>query len=366
MFSNWFLKSFRVLLLPFALLFGLIVIIRNWLYDRNVLKSSAFGLPLINVGNLSVGGTGKSPMVEFLVMHLKGRFKVATLSRGYKRKTKGYALANEQTTAIEIGDEPLQFYKKFPDVPIAIGEERIVAIAQLLHDRPQTEAIILDDAFQHRAIHAGLNILLTDCGNLFTRDFYLPTGDLRDSKSSYKRANLIVVTKCRPDLSIAERDAIKKEIRPQPRQELYFTTIAYGQPYHLTHRTVYNLDEGTEVLLITGIANPRPLKTFLEERIHTYGMLHYNDHHIFSIDDLRDIKKRYTAMQSERKIILTTEKDAMRLLKFSSDLEGLPLYVLPIEHKFLFGGEEPFLQSVTRFIQNFKTPQHGKKERQES
>src|SRR5829696_3032973 len=237
MFSNWFLKSFRILLLPFALLYGLIVIIRNWMYDRNILKSASFGLPLIGVGNLSVGGTGKSPMVEFLVMHLKGQFKVATLSRGYKRKTKGYALANENTTAIEIGDEPLQFYKKFPEVPIAIGEERIVAIPQLLHDHPQTEVVILDDAFQHRTIKAGFNIILTDYGNLFTRDFFLPTGDLRDAKSSYKRAEIIVVTKCRPDLSREEKEALIKEIAPAERQKIFFATISYGVPYHISNRT---------------------------------------------------------------------------------------------------------------------------------
>ncbi|HUC80231.1 MAG TPA: tetraacyldisaccharide 4'-kinase [Flavisolibacter sp.] len=356
MFSNWFLKSFRILLLPFALLFGLIVIIRNWLYEKGVLKSAAFGLPLIGVGNLSVGGTGKSPMVEFLVMHLKGRYKVATLSRGYKRKTKGYALANENTTAIDIGDEPLQFYKKFPDVPVAIGEERIVAIPQLLHDRPETQVIILDDVFQHRAINPGFNILLTDCGNLFTRDFFLPTGDLRDEKGSYKRANVIIVTKCNPDLSEQEKQSLIREIEPVKGQQVFFTTIAYGVPYHITHRTFYQLDEATEVLLVTGIANPMPLKAFLEQRINTYYMMHYNDHHIFSIDDWRDIKKRFENMDAERKIVLTTEKDAMRLLKFSSEIDGMPFYVMPIEHKFLFNEEQLFLREVTGFIENFKTP----------
>src|SRR5689334_200851 len=200
MFSNWFLKSFRILLLPFAIMYGIGVWIRNWLYDHNLLRSSSFGLPLICVGNLSVGGTGKSPMVEYLVLHLKSRYKVATLSRGYKRKTKGYALATDQTTAIDIGDEPMQFHLKFGDVPVAVGEQRLEAIPQLLHDRPETQVVILDDAFQHRAIQAGFNILLTDYGNLFTRDFFLPTGDLRDTRSSYKRAQVIVVTKCKPDL----------------------------------------------------------------------------------------------------------------------------------------------------------------------
>lgn len=356
MFSNPFLKSFRILLLPFALLFGLIVFIRNWLYAQNIFKSAEFGLPIICVGNLSVGGTGKSPMVEFLVLHLKGRFKVATLSRGYKRKTKGYALANETTTAIDIGDEPLQFYKKFPDVPIAIGEERLVAIPQLLHDRPETQVILLDDAFQHRAIKAGLNILLTDCGNLFTRDFFLPTGDLRDARSSYKRANIIVVTKCRPDMPVREKEELIKEIAPEKGQRVFFSTIAYGTPYHISHHTFTAIGEDTEVLLVTGIANPRPLKFFLEERTTSYHMLHYNDHHIFSIDDWRDIKKRFKSLEAEKKIILTTEKDSMRLLKFSSEIDGLPFYVLPIEHKFLFGEEQAFIHTVTRFIENFKTP----------
>lgn len=356
MFSNWFLKSFRILLLPFALLFGLIVTIRNWLYDKNILKSSSFGLPLIGVGNLSVGGTGKSPMVEFLVMHLKEQYKLATLSRGYKRKTKGYALAGESTTAIEIGDEPAQFYKKFPDVPIAIGEERLVAIPQLLHDRPQTQVIILDDAFQHRAINAGLNILLTDCNNLFTRDFFLPTGDLRDARRSYKRADIIIVTKCPAQLSEEEKRSLVDEIEPQEGQQVFFTTIFYGAPYHITSRSMGSLDDKSEVLLVTGIANPRPLKNFLEERIHTYSMMLYNDHHIFSIDDWRDIKDRFEKIEAQKKMILTTEKDAMRLLKFSAEIDGLPFYVIPIEHKFLFNEEEVFLKRVKGFIENFKNP----------
>src|SRR5688500_8334915 len=206
MFSNFFLRSFRILLLPFALLYWLIIAFRNWLYDKKISRSSSFGLPLICVGNLSTGGTGKSPMVEYLVEMLKDRFKVATLSRGYKRKTRGYALANENSTALEIGDEPMQFHLKFPGVPVAVGEERIVAIPQLLHDCPETEVIILDDAFQHRAIRAGLNILLTDYHNLFTRDFYLPTGDLRDQKKSYRRADIIIVTKCRKDIMVSEKE----------------------------------------------------------------------------------------------------------------------------------------------------------------
>lgn len=356
MFSNWFLKSFRILLIPFALLFWLVIAFRNWLYDKNILKSSSFGLPLICVGNLSVGGTGKSPMVEFLVMHLKNKFKVATLSRGYKRKTKGYTLATSTSTALDIGDEPMQFYKKFPDVPVAVGEERIVAIPQLLHDRPQTQAIILDDAFQHRAIKAGLTILLTEYGNLFTRDFFLPTGDLRDIRASYKRADIIVVTKCNTDLSEEERQEIIKEIKPLPHQKLFFTAIAYGTPYHIIQHNFTFIDEQTEVLLVTGIANPKPLKKFLEERIETYYMMHYNDHHIFSIDDWREIIKRFSSINVPKKMVLTTEKDATRLVKFEQEINDIPFYVMPIEHKFLFHQETEFTDFVITFIQNFKQP----------
>lgn len=356
MFSNWFLKSFRILLLPFALLYGLIIWIRNWLYDNKILKSTSFGLPLICVGNLAVGGTGKSPLVEFLVLHLKNRYKVATLSRGYKRKTKGYALATDTTSAIDIGDEPMLFHKKFPDIPVAVGEERIVAIPQLLHDRPETQVIILDDAFQHRAIHAGMNIVLTDYGNLFTRDFFLPTGDLRDLPGRYKRADIILVTKCKPDLSQQEREELTREINPLPHQKLYFSCISYGTPYHILHQNFTFIDEQTEVLLVTGIANPKPLKNYLEDRIQTYNMMHYNDHHIFTIDDWRDIMKRFKSIEAEKKIILTTEKDAMRLLKFRSEINGMPFYVIPIEHKFLFSQGAEFTDSIVQFIQNFKQP----------
>ncbi|HEY6953758.1 MAG TPA: tetraacyldisaccharide 4'-kinase [Flavisolibacter sp.] len=350
------MKSFRVLLLPFAILFWLAVVVRNWLYDNRIIKSISFGLPLICVGNLSVGGTGKSPMVEYLVKHLKSRFKVATLSRGYKRKTKGYALASQESTAIDIGDEPMQFHLKFPDIPVAVGEERLDAIPQLLHDRPGTQAIILDDAFQHRIVNAGLNILLTDYGNLFTRDFFLPTGDLRDQRKSYKRAQVIIVTKCKPGLTQDERDKIIKEIKPLAHQKVFFTCISYGTPYHITRREFRFFDEKTEVLLVTGIANPRPLKLFLEQRVETYYLASYSDHHIFSMVDWKDIQKRFEAMTAEKKIILTTEKDAMRLLKFSQEMNGMPFYVLPIEHKFLFNQENEFNEVVIQFIQNFKYP----------
>jgi tetraacyldisaccharide 4'-kinase len=354
MFSSFFLKSFRILLFPFALLYWLGVAVRNWLYNIRVLKSSSFGLPLICVGNLTVGGTGKSPMVEYLVGLLKDQFKVATLSRGYKRKTKGYTLANAGTTALEIGDEPMLFHIKFPDVTVAVGEERIHGISQLLHDKPDTQTIILDDAFQHRSVKADLNILLTDCNNLFTRDFYLPTGDLRDQKSSYKRAEIIVVTKCDHGLTRDGRKKITKEINPKPGQPVFFTAIEYGEVYHISTKQTYRLTANTEVLLVTGIANPKPLKIMLEESSKIYYMLQYPDHHIFTIDDLREIKSRFSQVEAADRIILTTEKDAVRLIKFEREFADFPLYVIPVRHDFLFGEEKKFNELVINFIQYFK------------
>jgi tetraacyldisaccharide 4'-kinase len=260
------------------------------------------------VGNLSVGGTGKSPMVEFLIENLKDRFKTAILSRGYKRKTRGYALATGTTNALEIGDEPMQFFNKFPDVTVAVGEERIVAIPQLLHDKPDTQVIILDDAFQHRYVRAGYNVLLTDINNLFTRDWFLPTGDLRDQKKSYLRADVIVVTKCAPDLSLAEKMEVIREINPAAHQKIFFTSISYGEPYQIISRKKCHPARETEVLLVTGIANPAPLKKHLEETFKEYDELAYSDHHIFTIDDLKYILKRFNQVQSDRKIMLTTEK----------------------------------------------------------
>jgi tetraacyldisaccharide 4'-kinase len=293
-------------------------------------------------------------MVEFLVTRLKGRYRVATLSRGYKRKTRGYALADADTTALDIGDEPMQFHLKFPDIPVAVGEQRIEAIPQLLHDRPETEVIILDDAFQHRAIQAGMNILLTDCNNLFTRDFYLPTGDLRDLKSNYKRADVIVVTKCRPDLSTGEKEKIALEIAPLPHQQLFFASLDYGKPYHISSGEPGSFDYTTDVLLVSGIANPKPLKLLLEQHSSSYQMMAYPDHHIFTIDDLRDIRKKFGGMPAASKIILTTEKDAVRLIKFKQEIADLPLYIIPIRHHFLFGEEGEFLEIMNHFIRNFK------------
>lgn len=347
------LKSFRYLLLPFSFLYGLIIRLRNWLFNKNILKSSDFNFPIICVGNLAVGGTGKTPMVEYLVKLLKSKYKTATLSRGYKRKTKGFAIANENTTAIEIGDEPMQFHQKFPDITVAVGEERLVAIPQILHQRPDTQVIILDDAFQHRTVRAGLNILLTDYKNLYTRDLMMPAGDLRDVKQSSKRAQVIVVTKCRTDISTEEKSRILKELDPLPGQQVFFTAIVYDEPYHLFGNGRFTFNESTDVLLVCGIANPKPLKDFLTVHVHTYDMIRYPDHHIFSIDDLKEIKRHYEKLNPANRIILTTEKDAVRLQKFRKELAEYPLYVLPIRHQVLFDEGDTFGHIITSFIDSF-------------
>ena len=324
------------------------------MYDKNILKSSSFNFPLICVGNLAVGGTGKTPMTELLVENLQQHYKVATLSRGYKRKTTGFAIADEHTTALEIGDEPMQFHKKYKDLIVAVGEERVVAIPQLLHQHPETQVIILDDAFQHRTVKAGLNIVLTECRNLYTRDFMLPAGDLRDVKQSMKRAHIIVVTKCRPDFSVAEKEQVISEINPLPHQRVFFTSIVYGQPYHLFQDTHTVVDMHTDVLLLCGIANPKPLKEFMNRNAKSYDLLRYADHHIFTSEDLDDIRKEFADMPGTHKIIITTEKDAVRLHKFEKELKDFPIYALSIQHWFLFSEQAAFMQMVNDFVEKAK------------
>ena len=347
------LRSFRYLLFPFSLIYGAAVWLRNKLFDYNILKSSSFNFPLICVGNLAAGGTGKTPMVEYLVKFLKKDHRTATLSRGYKRKTTGFAIADENTTALEIGDEPMQFHQKFPDAVVAVGEERLVAIPQLLHERPGTQVIILDDAFQHRQVRAGLNIILTDYSDLYTRDLMLPAGNLRDVRSSNRRADIIIVTKCPADLSETEKSAIVSEIDPAANQTVYFTTIVYDNPYQLFSKEELNITHDYSVLLVCGIANPTPLKKQLTDSVHTYDMLRYTDHHIFHSNDLRDIKQQFEKMKGEKKIVLTTEKDAVRLEKFVNELRDFPIYVIPIKHAFLFAEENKFRSAITAFIKSF-------------
>ena len=245
------------------------------------------------------------------------------------------------------------FYKKFPDVTITVGEERVEAIPQLLHDKPDTQVILLDDAFQHRSVVAGMNIILTDYNNLYTRDWWLPTGDLRDERSSANRADILIVSKCKPDLSVEESKEIIAELDPSAGQEVFFTAIEYGLPYHIVNNNTISIHESLEVLMVSGIADPRPLKRFLVDNAETYYEILFSDHHIFTIDDLKEILKRFNGIQHPDKIILTTEKDAVRLMKFHQELKDLPVYVIPIKVQFLFNDESRFHDLISKFITNF-------------
>ena len=347
------LKSFRSILVPLSAMYGFILSIRNKLFDKNILRSASFNFPLICVGNLALGGTGKTPMTEYLVRLLGKKYAVATLSRGYKRKTKGFAIADDSSTAVDIGDEPIQLHKKFPNITVAVAEERIVGIPQLLYAKPGTRVIILDDAFQHREVRAGLNILLTEYENLYTRDLVVPAGNLRDVKESSARAHIIVVTKCKPELGDIEKKQIITEINPSDQQQVFFTKIEYGNPYHLFSKEEKVLNTGTDVLLICGIANPKPLQGELNTRVHSYKMLPFKDHYIFNTDDLEEIKKQFNALESTNKIILTTEKDGVRLAKYKKELAHLPIYILPMKHKFLFGEEDEFEKKVISFVESY-------------
>ncbi len=350
-----FWKGFRRIFYPIALLSGLYIFLRNKFYDWNWIRPVRFNFPIICVGNLSVGGTGKSPMIEMLVEWLQPFIQPATLSRGYKRKTKGYLLANDLTSALEIGDEPMQFHLKFPNLPVAVGESRTQAVPLLLHDAPQTGVILLDDAFQHRKIHAGYNIVLTEFSNPFWSDWYLPAGDLRDLKQSANRAQTIVVTKCPEDLGTETAGKFRNEIQQYaPKASVYFTALQYGIPIHYSGDPVKPYEPDEVILLVAGIANPLPLRNHIERHVHQLHEIRFADHHIFSIDDLLKISETFAGIEAEKKRIITTEKDFVRLVKFGKELENLQLYVQPVRHKVLFKQEGAFKYEILNFALNFR------------
>lgn len=343
-------KKPRYFLLPFSSLYGSIIGLRNKLFDKKIFRSATFDLPVICVGNLSMGGTGKSPMVEYLVEMLHKKYHVATLSRGYKRKTKGFFIANENSTTPDIGDEPMQFYRKFPDITVAVDEDRVMGIPKILNDRPSTDVIILDDAFQHRQVAAGLNILLTECNNLYSKDYLFPGGNLRDIKKSSERADIIVVTKCEPDLSTDEKETILNDLKPQASQQVFFTTIQYEKPYHLFSKEKTDPDKETEVLLVCGIADPKKIEDEISPKVANFKLLQFKDHHTFISTDLKTIKDEFSQLKSAKKIILTTEKDATRLIAFENELKDIPVFVLPMAHRFLFGQQIQFDREILQFI----------------
>lgn len=319
------MKLFRKLLLPFSLLYLLVTSVRNFLYDKGVFKSYTFPVPVIAVGNLSTGGTGKSPQTEYLIRLLSEQYSVATLSRGYKRKSKGFILADQNSNADVLGDEPYQFYTKFPSIKVAVDADRKNGIEQLLLEA-KPEVIILDDAYQHRRVKAGFYVLLTAYGDLYADDFLLPTGNLRESRRAAGRANYIVVTKCPSDLSWAEMEKIKKKLKPKKSQKVFFTSIEYDE-YVYSKETAINIDDLSEQpkVLVAGIAKPKPFFGYLMEDYDE--VMAFPDHHNFNEKEIMDLN-----IKAVDKRIVTTEKDYVRLV---DKLPGDRLFYLAIKSRLL-------------------------------
>lgn len=332
----------RKIFFPFAILYGIITSIRNFLFDKGILKSYSFDVPVIAVGNLSVGGTGKTPQIEYLIRLLSPKYKVATLSRGYKRKSEGFVLANATSNAEILGDEPFQFYQKFKNIQVAVDANRKNGIEQLLSQPEKPNVILLDDAFQHRKVKAGFYILLTSYGDLYSDDFMLPTGNLRESRSGVKRANLVIVTKCPSHLSLEEQNIIKDKLNLVSNQELYFSFIDYDDSIYSEEKSMKVSEiKSVDKLLVAGIAKPEPFFNHLQSQ--NDEKLVFPDHHHFSENDLLEIKNK-----TQNKIILTTEKDFMRL---KGKLPKEQLFYLPIRSSFL-SNDESFDKTITDFVQS--------------
>ncbi len=330
----------RKILFPFSILYGFITSIRNFLFDKGILKSCSFDIPVIAVGNLSVGGTGKTPQIEYLIRLLSPKYKVATLSRGYKRKSEGFILADATSNAEILGDEPFQYYEKFKDIQVAVDADRKNGIEQLLSQKDKPDLILLDDAFQHRKVKAGFYILLTSYGDLYSDDFMLPTGNLRESKIGARRANLVIVTKCPETLSLDGQNKIKAKLKLDPNQELYFSYIDYED-------AIYSGDKRMKVeeirtidkLLLAGIAKPKPFFDHLKSK--NDECLTFPDHHHFTENELLAIKNK-----SQNKIVITTEKDFVRL---KGSMLKEQLFYLPIRSSFVKESEN-FDKTIANFI----------------
>lgn len=331
------LSYLRYLLFPFSLLYGLIIFIRNKLYDWGILKSVKFHFPVISVGNLSVGGTGKTPHIEYLIRNFAAHYKLAVLSRGYKRKTSGYRLVKPMSTADETGDEASLIKSKYPFVNVAVAEERVYGIPQLLGDAPETQVLLLDDAFQHRSVEPAINILLTRFNKPYTRDFILPAGSLREFRSSAKRADFIIVSKCPTDLTNEQRKALQAEIKPDKNQLLLFSYLKYGLPYNIINGAdKLDLSAPDAIYLFTGIAQLDELMEYLKSKTKEVFNMEFPDHHNFDAYDMANIRTAYTNIERKNKVLLTTEKDVVRLIPHKKWIaeNKLPIYVLPVQVEF--------------------------------
>lgn len=343
-------------LLPVSWLYGLGVRLRNALFDMGLLKSRSFDVPVISVGNITVGGTGKTPHVEYLIRLLSSRHKVTVLSRGYKRKSKGYVLATEDTVMTEIGDEPYQMKRKFAGIHVAVDKDRSEGISRIMTDKDtcDTEVILLDDAFQHRYVKPGINILLVDYHRMIDYDRLLPAGRLREPKEGAVRADIVIITKCPKDLKPMEYRVLKNVLGLRPFQDLYFTTLEYGDLIPVfggEEKSLHTVRPSTHVLLLTGIASPRQMILDLQPHTKKITPLTFADHHTFTSDDVARINETFSSLPSP-KMIITTEKDSVRL----EHLGGLSkevrsnMFALPVKVSFMLDGKEKFDNKITDYV----------------
>jgi len=348
----------KLLLYPLSLLYGFAVYLRNRAYDLNILKSTEFDVPVISIGNITVGGTGKTPHAEYLVKLLTEKYEVATLSRGYKRKTKGFHLVETDSTAIEVGDEPLQIKNKFPQITVSVCENRVDGVEKLLAtgNSKAPDVVLLDDAFQHRRITPGLNILLIDYNRQIKEDYLLPLGRLRESVHQMRRANIIIFTKCPDEVTPIMRRILGNDVGLLPYQKLYFTKLEYDkiQPVFdaAPLESTFYKERSQAILLVTGIASPKLMQKYLSQFSKNIETMTFPDHYNYSAQDIQTIMNKFAALKAEKKIIITTEKDAMRF----KDNPGITdefknaLYYLPVQVNFLEEEKKSFNKKILNYV----------------
>jgi tetraacyldisaccharide 4'-kinase len=348
----------KIFLFPLSLLYGIGVNFRNFLYQTKMIKSVRFDIPTIAIGNLSVGGAGKTPHVEYLIELLQPYLNVATLSRGYKRETQGFLAVEPSHSAKTVGDEPLQYKRKYQDVFVTVSESRAFAVPKIIQQNPDTQLVILDDAFQHRAVTPGLNILLTEFSKPYTQDYLLPFGRLREWRSGAVRAGIIIVTKCPNELSELDRSKLLASLKPLPRQKVFFSYYDYPRaPYYIFNgQQVLNWDNKLDVLLVCAIARTDYLVESLQEKVNSVRVMEFADHHFFSNADIGQVHQVFKNIDSKNKVIITTEKDAVRLQLHADYLfeHQLPIFALPAKVAFHFGEGKDFDEGIRDYLMDFR------------
>ena len=340
----------RILLIPLSIIYLIYLNIKNFLFISGILKSTQFNIPVICIGNLSFGGSGKTPHTDFIVNFLKKKYKVAILSRGYKRKSSGFIEVNINDSFRRVGDEPLLLKRKHTNSLVIVCENRKFAITKIIQEHKDIDVIILDDGLQHRKIQAGLNILLTPYHNLYFNDYLFPFGSLRDRKNESKRADNIIITKSPNLISLLKKKEITKKAMFHKEDECFFSEIKYEKCIHLFNSSKPKIPE--EVLLVTGIADTHSLIEYLVSSNTRFTHITFKDHHDYNEKDIRKIIQHFEINQTTKRLILTTEKDAVKLLEFESLLKDLPIYYLPINIK--FQEEVKFKKLISEYVRKNK------------